>query len=253
MATSDNLQIRETLLLDDDAVMKIRDTDGNDTTFSNANIAAVAGLSSTNLAALTHTAGTGVADQVMALDSSGNFAMPATGEFTMTGNKLGTEAGTGITGGTGTLYKSRVVSAGGIITTMLLIDLTGLDSDAALGDIIGVDGTANPCHLGAITTAQCGTIFGGKMVCLEAPTTGEVDIDLYSADEATGVTDDAISGLSNGVAVVASAADWTLLAEKAVTGIPTDGQYLYLTVGTDSTPTANTYDAGKFLIELYGY
>ena len=57
-------------------------------------------------------------------------------------NKLSTEAGTGITGGTGTIYRSSVMRQGGIITTRILIDLTGLRSTAS-GDIIGVNGTSN--------------------------------------------------------------------------------------------------------------
>ena len=34
-------------------------------------------------------------------------------------NKLATEAGTGITGGTGTIYRSSVMRSGGIITTRI--------------------------------------------------------------------------------------------------------------------------------------
>ena len=41
-------------------------------------------------------------------------------------------------------------------------------------------------------------------------------------------------------------------ASKIFTTNPSDSNYLYLSVGTDSSPTAGTYTAGKFLIELYG-
>lgn len=164
---------------------------------------------------------------------------------------LVTEAGTGITTGTGTVYESGVIRVGDIITTQIYIDLTGLDSDATLGDIIGVDGTAFPCHLGQWTAARNGTMIGGKMECLEAPATGEVDIDLYSATEATGITDGAVASLTE-TAIVAAAADWTAAAVKVASGVIPDGDYLYLTVGTNSTPTAETYTAGKFLITLYG-
>ena len=50
------------------------------------------------------------------------------------------------------------------------------------------------------------------MQCLETPTTGEPDIDLFYADEATGTEDAAVSGLSNQVSVLAAAADWTIAA-----------------------------------------
>lgn len=185
-------------------------------------------------------------------DTSTFTNVSVTGSLTSTGNTLTTEAGTGITGGTGTVYASSVEKNGGIYRTSILIDLTGLDSDATEGDIIGVSGTANPCHLGAITTAQSGTLLTGRMTCLEAPTGGEVDIDVYAATEATGVTDGAIGDLTE-TALLAAAADWTAGAVKVFTAFPATGQYLYLTVGTGSTPTAGTYTAGKFLIELEGY
>lgn len=164
---------------------------------------------------------------------------------------LNNTAGAGITGGTGTVYKQGVELVGDIIVTRILLDLTGLDSVATDGDIIGTGASA--ANLGQLSSAINGTIFGGKLTCLEAPATGEVDIDIYSADEATGVLDDAISGLSNTAKVIDAGADWTLGLEKYVTAIPSSDQYLYATVGTASTPTAGTYTAGKYLLELYGY
>lgn len=189
---------------------------------------------------------TGVETETTAVNSSGELVADQSGAALTTG------AGTGITGGTGTVATSEIVKNGKVITTQLYIDLTGLDSDATEGDIIGLDGTANPCHFGAITTAESGVLYAGTVTCIEAPTTGEVDIDLYAADEATGVTDGAIGDLTE-TACLATAADWTQYLSKALTAFPTDGQYLYLTVGTASSPTAGTYDAGIFMIELFGY
>ena len=88
------------------------------------------------------------------------------------------------------------------------------------------------------------------MTCLEVPTGGADDIDLYSAAEATGVFDAAISTLS-GSALVTSGGAWTLGGMKALSAVPAANAYLYLTGGEAST--AGTYTAGKFLIELYGY
>ena len=59
-------------------------------------------------------------------------------------NTMATEAGTGITTGTGTIYRSSVQRVGGIITTRILIDLTGLRSTGS-GDIIGVSHWSNNC------------------------------------------------------------------------------------------------------------
>lgn len=164
---------------------------------------------------------------------------------------MSTAAGTGITGGTGTIYESSVIKIGDITTTSILIDLTGLTSAATLGDIIGLAATANPCHFGRITAARNGSIFAGRVTCLEAPAGGEVDFDIYAADEATGVTDGLITSLTE-TQILDTAADWTINTVKALTGIPAANQYLYLTTGTSSTPTAGAYTAGKFLIELYG-
>jgi hypothetical protein len=88
----------------------------------------------------------------------------------------GLTAGTGITDGVGTVYKCDVKKVGSIYKTSIVIDLTGLHSTAS-GDIIGIDGTAKVCHIGQITAAVNGTIYGGWMVCSEKPAGGEPDID----------------------------------------------------------------------------
>ena len=164
-------------------------------------------------------------------------------------------AGTGITTGTGTIYKANVEVAGDLITTTILIDLTGLRNTAA-GDIIGVDGTSNVCHIGQITAALNGTIFAGEMTCLEPPAGGEPDIDLYSADEGTGVEDGAVSSLTEN-ALVTAGQDWIagLSANQfnsaGLTANPSADEYLYL-VGGGGTTDAD-YSAGIFRITLYGY
>lgn len=163
-------------------------------------------------------------------------------------NKLATEAGAGITGGTGTVYKSSVAEIGGIIRTSILIDLTGLGSSTTDLDIIGQGASA--AHLGQITTARNGTILHGRMTCLEVPATGADDIDLYAATEATGVFDAGIASLVETALVTAGGA-WTAGLVKEFSADVAADKYLYLTGGEGGT--AGTYTAGKFLIELYGY
>tara|TARA_E500000305_G_scaffold81717_1_gene67548 strand:+ start:490 stop:1218 length:729 start_codon:yes stop_codon:yes gene_type:complete len=183
-----------------------------------------------------------------ATEVSGTLAVAGA---TSLGTTEAVSAGTGITTGTGTVYKSSVVKVGGIFETNIYIDLTGLSSNAA-GDIIGKDATANS-HIGQITTAVNGTIVGGYMQCLETPTTGEPDIDLFYADEATGTEDAAVSGLSNQVSVLAAAADWTIAANvnmRPLSAIVAADKYLYLVGGGGTTD--GVYDAGKYLIKLYG-
>ena len=162
-------------------------------------------------------------------------------------NTLSVEAGTGITTGTGTIYKTAVQRVGGIITTRILIDLTGLRSTGS-GDIIGVNGTALVCHIGQITAAQNGTILTGSMECFEAPAGGDPDLNVHSATEGTGVEDGAISGLSETLLV--NAGDATLGSKVYFTAVPAADEFLYLTTGA---ATDADYTAGKLFIELMGY
>jgi hypothetical protein len=165
-------------------------------------------------------------------------------------------AGTGITTGSGTVYKSWKEQNGGVIHTSIFIDITGLQAQGTLNYIIGKDAQAN-CHLGQITTAVTGTIFAGQMSCLEAPVNVDQDIDLSASTsavlvESTDITAAAGFDLIQGVNI-----DWT--ADNTTTGVlkfapadlPGTGDYLYLSVGEGGTGDgAATY--GQFLIEFWG-
>ena len=158
-------------------------------------------------------------------------------------------AGTGITTGTGTVYRNQIYRLGDTIKTEIFIDLTGLNSGGADGDIIGVNATANS-HLGRVTAAQNGVIYKGTISGVETPAGGEPDIDVYSADEATGTEDAAITGLVE-TALLAAAADWTQGVQKNFTGALVADQYLYLVASGGATDA--TYTAGQFVIELWGF
>jgi hypothetical protein len=176
----------------------------------------------------------------------------AEGKVHMTTGNKGNAAGAGITGGTGTICETSVVRRGSEIETTILLDLTGLTSKNTLADIIGHDAATDlPAFITQITSAVNGTIKGGTIVCLEAPAGGEVDIDIFSAAEATGVYDGLATDLTE-TAVMTAGADFTIGLTKFFTGDITDNHYLYLAVGTNSTPTAGTYTAGRFLIRLHG-
>ena len=174
-------------------------------------------------------------------------SISSTGVSSFDVNTMAVEAGTGITGGTGTIYRSSVQRVGGIITTRILIDLTGLRSTAS-GDIIGVNGTSNVCHIGQITAARNGTILTGSMECFEAPAGGDPDINVHSATEGTGVEDGAISSLTETLLV--DAGDATLGSKVYFTAVPAADEFLYLTLGAT---TDADYTAGKLFIELMGY
>ena len=182
---------------------------------------------------------TGVISTLSSINSSGFASLDA--------NTMAVEAGTGITTGSGTIYRSSVQRVGGIITTNILIDLTGLRSTGG-ADIIGVNGTALVCHIGQITAATNGTILTGSMECFEAPAGGDPDINIHSATEGTGVEDGAISGLAETLLV--NAGDATLGSKVYFTGVPAADEFLYLTTGA---ATDADYTAGKLFIQLMGY
>lgn len=155
-------------------------------------------------------------------------------------------AGDGILSGTDTICKTGISRNGDIIVTRMILDITGLNSGGTAGDIIGKNG-GGAAYLGQITAALNGTIFAVRIQCLELPVGGDTDIDLYSATEATGVEDAAISSLT--ATQIINSSVWTQGASKVGGNIAAD-QYLYL-VGQG---TANaTYTAGLFFVEIYGY
>jgi hypothetical protein len=156
--------------------------------------------------------------------------------------------GTGISAGVGTLLKSGVIKIGDIIKTSFLLDITGLGSSTTDLDIIGTGTGA--AYLAQITAAINGTILSGRMICLEVPAGGADDVDLYSAEEASGVFDGGIAALVE-TALVTAAGAWTLGLIKGVSAVPAANEYLYLCGGEAGTAAA--YTAGKFLIELDGY
>ena len=86
------------------------------------------------------------------------------------------------------------------------------------------------------------------MTCFEAPAGGDVDINVHSATEGTGVEDGAISGLTETLLV--DSGDLAIGTVVTFTGVPAADEFLYLTLG--STTDAD-YTAGKLLIELFGY
>ena len=158
---------------------------------------------------------------------------------------LATTAGTGITAAVAS-YVAGVERVGTFYKTTIVIDIAGLRSTAG-GDIIGLDGTTNPCHIGQLTAAKNGTIFAGKIECLETPAGGDPDIDLYSATESTGAEDTAISTLTE--TQLLNAGDHAVNLFKSLTAFPAANEYLYLVAG-DTTDA--DYTAGIFVIELWG-
>lgn len=155
--------------------------------------------------------------------------------------------GTGISTGTGTKCEHQTVRKGSIIKTEILLDLTGLNSGDGVNDIIGKAATAN-CHIGQVKAATHGTIFAGRISCLETPAGGDPDVDLWYADEATGTEDVDIAGLTGETQII-DHGDWAENEADSLSAFPAANKYLYLACGA---ATDATYTAGIFLIELWG-
>lgn len=167
----------------------------------------------------------------------------------LNGQTLTTGAAAGITGGTGTVFEQSRAQVGNIFKTTIFIDLTGLGTSTTDLDIIGQGvSAAYICKLTALETGA--TIDAILVTCLEAPATGQTDIDLYSAVEGTGKFDDLVTGLTE-TALLTSGGAWTNGRQLGATVCPTAEEYLYLTNGAGAT--VGTYTAGKFLIEIYGH
>ena len=175
-------------------------------------------------------------------------ALSVTGVSTLTGNNLAITAGAGITGAADS-FVSCVERIGTLYKTTIVIDVEGLNSGANANDVIGDEGAAN-CSLGQITAARNGTIFAGKMTCLEAPTGGDDDIDLWDAESGTLTEDTDIEDDTGAEDQLVNSGDWTLDKIVHLTAYPTANRYLYLGAGTGNVN--DTYTAGKFLIELWG-
>ncbi len=165
----------------------------------------------------------------------------------------GASAGTLLTKGAGVSaaesYAVGFVRNGTLVTTRIVVDLTGLVGSGTDVDIIGNTGGATSAHWGQVTTAKCGALIGGRVTCLEVPAGGTNDIDFYSAVESTGAQDGLVTSLTE-TALVTSGGAWTSGAAKGMTALPAANDYLYITNGAAS---GGTFSAGKFLIELYGY
>lgn len=146
-------------------------------------------------------------------------------------------------------YAVGYLRNGTLVTTRILVDLTGLVSAATDLDIIGNTGGAASAHIGQYTTALLGTLAGGRVMCLELPAGGAVDIDFYSATVSTGAQDGLVTDLTE-TALVTSGGNWANGTQKGFTLMPAANDYLYICSGA---ATGGTYTAGKFLIELYGY
>jgi hypothetical protein len=152
------------------------------------------------------------------------------------------------------VVSSKVSRDGAQITTEIIVDLgtskAAIKSKNTENDVIGVDG-GGAAYLTRLTEAENGVVTDAEIVCTEAPATGEPDLNLTYNASAT-LAYDSAGGTDK---LVDTNADLVkgLNAVGAVNDNSASGDYVYLTVGTGTGPTAGTYSAGKLVIRIYGY
>jgi len=130
-----------------------------------------------------------------------------------------------------------------------IIDITALRNSGVQNDIIGDNDAAN-CHFGQITAGVHGTVSLIEITCIEAPTTGDADIDFYSAQEGTGTENTLVTDLTETLLLEATE-NWTLGMSKTTTVNPAADEYLYMVDGAAAGGDV-AYATGKFLIRFYG-
>ena len=149
---------------------------------------------------------------------------------------------------TGAVTSGRISNINGEYVTTIYISLGNpIVSSAVADDIIGENDAAN-AYITQITNAKNGVIYRGSMVCVQAPTVGDPDINLVAGTVGTDPEDGPVTSptvliTAGGAWYVGKHVEFTTLAANI------QNNYLYLThAGT----TAGTYGAGKFAIKLYG-
>ena len=180
---------------------------------------------------------TATAAEVNQLDASANAAL-------MT-------VGAGISAAATAIVKYSVDQAGGVITTKILIDLTGLQSGGAHDDIFGdPTGAGAKSHFGQITTAVNGVIWGGDVRCFETPAGCNIDVNFNTGTDDAGAQDGDVKAITGYVEILNGGNQAGFAATQPFTAIPAANAYLYLSTGVTTDVVAS---AGRFLITLYGY
>lgn len=164
-----------------------------------------------------------------------------------------TAAGAGVGGAASVTW--YVGTNSGITTTVGLLDIQGLTSDATDTGVIGDEGAAN-AYFTKLTKEVNGFIYHAAITCVEAPVGGEVDLDLVFDTTAT------TEGAAATDVVIPTGTDWTIGLHRSSDNLGgthvvltggLDDYYVHLAVGTSASPTNGTYSAGKFAIVLKGH
>lgn len=177
-----------------------------------------------------------------------NVGSTFTNDATQVHTAVATEHGAGSIGTSsfGAPQTRRWVN-GGVITTQIKFDVTGLASVATANDAIGL-AAGGAAYIGRNVEATNGVIFKAEIACLETPLTGDNDINVVANSSAVLAYDGAA-----GTTYVAGNLGDLLKGQSVQNLVPalTEGDYFYLAAGTGDT--AATYTAGMYVLTLYGH
>ena len=172
-----------------------------------------------------------------------------------------TAGGNGFDGGEDGAPTADVQEINNEVVTTFKINIDDMVSTAGSGArIIGDSAGAANAYFARLNSGVNGLIYKAEMICVEAPTTGEPDLDLYAKSDIMSEG----SGVGGDFAKLIDAdGDWIVSKCKEQCG-PFPGStdpaytnglhnyYLYLANGNGGTSDAGTYGAGKWLVRLYG-
>ena len=182
-------------------------------------------------------------------------ATAAGGDIEMT-TATATAAGSGVSNAAS--QSMFVEKKNGVIKTTILIDIAGLNSADTVGKVIG-DGTDANAYLTKLTYAINGIVYEARIGCMETPNsagthTKNIDIRASTTNHAG-----AADGSGDPLWLDCGSVDWSIGAKRtpppedviAALG-SADDLYLYLSAGTTVSSATAAYNAGQFIIELWG-
>ena len=169
-------------------------------------------------------------------------------------------AGAGVSSAVG--VTTTISKVNGVIETVILVDFSGLTTQSSNLRIIG-DGSGT-AELTKITHEKNGYIYRAEIGCIETPTGGGstvcTDIDLVADTTARAGGYD-LGGASSDLIVVNAGGSWAIGKWEPSNVAPAGGAsltaglddyFLMLASGADTGGASGTYNAGKFVIKLYG-
>tara|TARA_R110000824_G_scaffold46723_1_gene133905 strand:+ start:127 stop:678 length:552 start_codon:yes stop_codon:yes gene_type:complete len=172
-----------------------------------------------------------------------------TNSLTLRGTEL--TIGSGRANDAGAGFDSAVTAeylqeTNGEIIALYHIDL-GVGGIAGNGANKAIGEASGAAYFTRLTPAVNGRVAVIEMFCVEVPTTGEADIDLYFTTNAAKT-----KGQATGGTQAINAGDWTFMGQFAEAELEADvtNNYLYLSAGGTGT---GTYDAGKYVVRVVGY